>query len=82
MKEEECIWCGNKEGHIKECPAAKREELTIFPRKSDFTLHCICGTVTTYGSSFKEDWYEGTEFECRYCGAKYKVNIDIKSEKV
>lgn len=59
-----------------------KARMSVYPRKSDFTLQCICGTITTYGSSFKEDWYEGTEFKCRYCGAKYLVKVDTKCEKV
>jgi hypothetical protein len=46
---------------------------------SDFTLHCECGIDTTYGSSFKTEWEEGTCLECRECGRKYypRVHVDI-----
>ena len=53
----------------------RRADITIYPRKSDFTLQCKCGTITTYGSSFKEEWDEEVTFECRYCGTKYTATI-------
>lgn len=41
----------------------KRERIFIYPRKSDFSLICKCGAVTTYGSMFKEEWDKNTIFQ-------------------
>ena len=57
-------------------------KITIYPRKSDFTLFCKCGTCTTYGSSKDEEWDEDTVFQCRHCGAKYSAVVKVKAHDV
>ena len=53
---------------------------------ADFTLYCKCGTVTTYGSMFKQKLEKGMYLNCRECGREYmpfvKVHIiDIKEKE-
>jgi hypothetical protein len=54
-----------------------KPEIVAYLRKSDFTLTCICGTHTTYGSSQKEDFVEGIGLKCRACGSEYYPVIKI-----
>ena len=51
-------------------------EVKLRSMKSDFTLYCQCGTITTYGSS-KIEWKEGMILECRICKAKYYPSIYV-----
>mgnify|MGYP001411079934 FL=1 len=58
-------------------------EIVVYLRKSDFTLTCECGTITTYGSSMNEHFEEGVSLECRKCKKEYYpiVNVTIGNSK-
>ena len=61
----------------------KTPEIVAYLRKSDFTLTCECGTITTYGSSMDEHFEEGMSLQCRECEREYYpiVNINIENSK-